>query len=156
MESLILNLVIFLGLLLLGYIAGTIAEKRHFRSIIRREKEFLNLPAITLKSAGVDETRVERVAFVQGSVVISQDYFKRLLAGIRNIFGGAVKSYETLLDRARREAILRMKEMAPPGTEVIVNMRIETSTIGSRAKRKNSVGSIEVLVYGTALALRKL
>ncbi len=155
MNDLIVNLAIFLVLLLLGYIAGTIAEKRHYRSIIRREKELLHLPAITLKSAGVDENRMERVAFVQGSVVISQDYFKRLLAGIRNIFGGAVKSYETLLDRARREAILRMKEMAPPGTSVIVNTRIETSTIGSRAKRKNSVGSIEVLAYGTALAVKE-
>jgi uncharacterized protein YbjQ (UPF0145 family) len=47
---------------------------------------------------------------VSGSVVVSVDYFKRFLAGLRTLVGGRVTSYETLLDRARREAILRCKE----------------------------------------------
>ena len=88
---------------------------------------------------------------VYGNAVISIDYFKRLLAGLRKIFGGTVKSYESLLDRARREAILRMKEMAQ-GSTIIVNVRIETSTIGKQANKKG-VGCIEAMAYGTALTL---
>ncbi|MFH1292866.1 MAG: heavy metal-binding domain-containing protein, partial [Pseudomonadota bacterium] len=69
----------------------------------------------------------------------------------RNIFGGTVKSYETLIDRARREALLRMKEMAG-GATVIVNVRIETSTIAKRANNKG-VGCLEAMAYGTALTI---
>ena len=88
-----------------------------------------------------------------GSAVISIDYFKRFLASLRNIFGGTVKSYESLIDRARREALIRMKEMAGDAT-VIVNVRIETSTIGRSANRKG-VGCLEAIAYGTAMTLEK-
>ena len=81
-------------------------------------------------------------------MVISVDYFKRLLASLRNFFGGSIQAYETLLDRARREAILRMKENCKNADEII-NLRIETSSI-SKGKR-NTIGSVEVLAYGTAL-----
>lgn len=146
------QLIIFLVLLSLGYAAGTIAEKRHYRSIEKREREFINLPAVNLRTSEPSE-RVMNAELVYGSVVISVDYFKRLLAGLRNIFGGTVKSYETLIDRARREALLRMKEMAS-GSDIILNVRIETSTIGQNAHKKG-VSSIEALAYGTALTLEK-
>ena len=90
---------------------------------------------------------------VQGSAVISVDYFKRLLASLRNLFGGTIRSYETLLDRARREALLRMKESAPAGTSMIVNVRVETSTVGKNSHKKG-VGCVEALAYGTALTLK--
>lgn len=146
------QLVVFLVLLALGYSAGTIAERRHFRSIERREQELLSLPAVTLKEADA-EKRVLKAELVQGSAVISVDYFKRLLAGLRNIFGGTVKSYESLIDRARREALLRMKEMAA-GSDIVLNVRIETATIGKNAHKKG-VGSIEAIAYGTAITLER-
>lgn len=99
------------------------------------------------------KTIVEHFGLVSGSAVISIDYFKRLLASLRNIFGGTVKSYESLIDRARREALIRMKEMAGDAT-VIVNVRIETSTIGRNANKKG-VGCLEAMAYGTALTLEK-
>jgi uncharacterized protein YbjQ (UPF0145 family) len=91
---------------------------------------------------------------VQGSAVISIDYFKRMLAALRNIVGGEVKSYETLVDRARREATLRMKEMAWDA-DIILNLRIETSAIGNSANRRKAVGSIEAIAYGTAITYKK-
>jgi len=85
-----------------------------------------------------------------GSVVISVDYFKRLLAALRNFFGGRVKSYETLLDRARREAILRMQQEAKElGANVVINIKLETASISKG--RKNAIGSVEILAYGTAM-----
>lgn len=153
MESL-LDLVIFLGLVALGYFAGSRAERRHYRSIRERERKFLTQPAVSFGKFQGQET-VADARLVSGSAVISIDYFKRLLAGLRALVGGRVKSYESLLDRARREALLRMKEKAA-GADAIVNLRIETTSIskGSR-NRNNSVSTVEALAYGTALYRRK-
>ena len=148
-----LNLIIFLVLVVLGYTAGSLAEKRHYASIIKRESEQLQFPLLTAE-AYFAEGRVKSAFLVQGSVVISTDYFKRLLAMLRNIVGGNVKSYESLLDRARREAILRMKEQAlARGARMIVNLRMETAAIGNSANQRGSIGSVEVIAYGTAVML---
>jgi uncharacterized protein YbjQ (UPF0145 family) len=150
-----LDLFIFLLLMVIGYTCGTIAEKRHYKSIIRREKELIKLMLVNAEGRFADDA-VNNSFLVSGSMVISNDYFKRLLAILRNFFGGRVKAYETLIDRARREAILRMKEEAKAkGAHMIVNLRLETSTIGRSANKKNSVGSIEVLAYGTAVVMNR-
>lgn len=142
-----------LGLLAVGYVVGTIAERRHYSSIQRREAELVAIPVTTDKGLPCEPHEVEAVALVSGSAVISVDYFKRFLAWLRNIFGGRVKAYETLLDRARREALLRMREQTRDA-DAIVNVRVQTSSI-SKASRKNSVNCVEAVAYGTALRLRK-
>jgi uncharacterized protein YbjQ (UPF0145 family) len=79
-----------------------------------------------------------------------------LLAILRNIFGGRVKAYESLVDRARREAILRMKEQARAGgAQMVVNLRLETATIGRSANRKKRIGSVEAMAYGTAVVIER-
>lgn len=147
------NLLVFFILLALGYGAGSLAEKRHYKSIHKREKELLKLAVVTVEGS-FPEGRVSSATLVSGSVVISIDYFKRLLAILRNVFGGRVKSYESLVDRARREAILRMKEEAKKkGAGMIINMRLETSTIGKNANQKKQIGSVEAIAYGTAIVM---
>jgi uncharacterized protein YbjQ (UPF0145 family) len=148
------ELVILVVLIAIGYIAGTLAESNHYQSIKQRERSFLRLPAVTIKNAIDENAVVEKAQLVSGSVVISLDYFKRVLAGLRNIFGGEISSYETLIDRARREAILRMKEEARRA-DIILNVRIETSSIGQSANQSKTIGSIEALAYGTAVTLKK-
>ncbi|MGV6826962.1 MAG: YbjQ family protein [bacterium] len=143
------DLIVFLVLLAAGYLFGQAAEQRHYRSILRREQQYLSLPALTLKKLP-PAYQSNDVALVTGSVVVSIDYFKRFVAGLRTLFGGRVRSYESLLDRGRREALLRMKESAASmGAEAVANVRIETSSIAKG--QGNSIGSIEVLAYGTAL-----
>ncbi len=146
-----IDLIIFLFLVALGFFIGSFAEKRHLRSIEQRENQYLNDPIVTMEKSAFAEDKVESAKLVSGSAVISVDYFKRLLASLRNIFGGKVKSYESLLDRARREALLRMREEAT-GAGIIVNVRIETAAIGRRANKKG-VGCVEAIAYGTALKL---
>jgi hypothetical protein len=80
-----IDLIIFLTLLALGYGAGTWAEKRHYRSIIERETATINLPAVTMKSINVPDDKIRSARLVYGSAVISVDYFKRILASLRNI-----------------------------------------------------------------------
>ena len=145
----IIDVVVFLVLLSLGYGFGQMAEKRHYRSILAREKLLRRIPAIASKHPPTD-IEPPSSQLVSGNVVISIDYFKRFIAALRNFFGGRVTSYESLLDRARREAILRMKEQAARrGANMIFNIKIETSSI-SKGQRQ-TVGAVEVLAYGTAL-----
>ena len=145
------GLIIFLFLVCLGYGAGTFNEKRHYRSLRKREEQLTDIMVVTVEE-GVDYESRQRSELVTGSVVISIDYFKRLLGALRNIFGGRVASYESLVERARREAILRMKEEAAgQGYERVVNLRLETAAIGFRANQKQQVGSVEAIAYGTAL-----
>jgi|TARA_B110000438_G_C15817170_1_gene652516 uncharacterized protein YbjQ (UPF0145 family) len=132
-----------------GLIIGTILERRHFVSIREREARFLHCPAITSKHWDASRT-VDASTIVSASTVVSLDYFKRILANLRNLFGGRVRSYETLMDRAKREAILRLHE-ASPECEIILNLRIQTTTIVSVHNRGKGIGGIEVLAYGTAV-----
>ncbi len=143
-----IDLIIILTPIVLGYFVGRYLEKKHYISIRQREKELASLPTIHLKKP-LQPDAVKQSRLVNGSVVISIDHFKRLLAGLRNFIGGNVSSYESLIDRARREAILRMKENAK-GADEIINVRIETCSI-SKNSQKGSIGSVEVLAYGTAL-----
>lgn len=143
-----IDLIVLLTLIILGYFVGSYLEKKHYISIREREAASASLPTVMLK-APLKPELVKESRLVNGSVVISIDYFKRLMAAFRNIFGGNIAAYESLLDRARREAILRMKEDAK-GSDEIINIRIETSSI-SKSDRKGKIGSVEVLAYGTAL-----
>lgn len=143
------DLIVFIVLLALGYGFGRYAESKHYKSIIKREKQLNSIPAIASKIPPFRRQDLNS-QLVSGSVVISIDYFKRFIAGLRNIFGGRVTSYESLLDRARREAILRMKEQAKNlNAEFVFNIKLETSSI--HKGRGNSIGSVEVLAYGTAM-----
>ncbi len=144
-----IDLIIFLSLLTLGYLTGSWAEKRHFASIRQREERLRPLPIIGTKWVPDRYTGVDS-CLVDGSVVISIDYFKKIAAGLRNFFGGRVSSYETLVERARREAVLRMKQQAADwGAQVVFNLRIETSSVSQSSS--GQVGAVEVHAYGTAL-----
>ena len=75
------DLIVFLVLIAVGFTAGTIAEKRHYRSIRKREKELLLVPAVTLKKVVYPDEIIKSAELVYGSAVISVDYFKKFLAG---------------------------------------------------------------------------
>jgi len=142
------DLIVVSALLALGYFFGRFYEKRHYKSIIKREAEYRHIAAIASRIPPVSQSPVESM-LVTGSVVISVDYFKRFLAALRSLIGGKVVSYETLLDRARREAILRMKQRAnDSGANHIFNIKLETASISKNAR--GNIGSVEVLAYGTA------
>jgi len=141
-----------LALLVVAYFTGTALERRHYASIRERELRWRNFPAITFRSIPPGWT-VTECTLLTGSVVISVDYFKRFLSGLRMIFGGRVKAYETLLDRARREALLRLKEDAVDrGYHAVVNVRLETCRIAN-ARNSESVAGLEVLAFGTGVKL---
>jgi uncharacterized protein YbjQ (UPF0145 family) len=142
-------------LLAVGYFAGTMAEQSHYKSIRVRELRLRRMPTTNLKKPP-PHWRVEKVALVAGSTVISVDYFKRFLAGLRGFVGGRVRSYESLLDRARRESVLRMKEEAAKlGFDAVINVRLESSNIAAPMRNDRGTAGVEVLAFGTALKLAR-
>lgn len=143
------DLIVFLILMAVGYGFGQLFERRHYRSIRKREAELKDILIIQTKIIPPSYFISYDTFLVNGSVVISVDYFKRFVAGLRNIIGGRVTPYETLIDRARREAILRMKEEAKAsGANAILNVKYEMCSIYKG--RRNQIGSVEALAYGTA------
>ena len=140
-------------LLLLAYFIGSHLESNHYKSIREREAATKDMVAINFPRFPFD---VERADMVMGSVVVSHDHFKRFLAQLRIIVGGRIKSYEPLLDRARREAVLRMKEQAlAHGHNTVVNIRLETSRLANSRRGGKGTAGVEMLAYGTALTTRK-
>jgi uncharacterized protein YbjQ (UPF0145 family) len=147
MDSFI-GLISFVVFMVLGYVFGTYAERRHYESIKRREAQLRHVVVMPQRFPRVDN--VKSSFLVTGSVVVSVDYFKRFLASLRILVGGRLNSYESLLDRARREAILRLQQEAHlRNSSLVYNLKFETSSISKG--QKDRVGSIEVLAYGTAL-----
>ena len=147
------DIIIFFVLLALGYVFGQSLEKSHYRSIIKRESKLQSLPVIASKILP-EEFLPCQTKLVSGNVVISVDYFKKFVAGLRSIVGGRMASYESLIDRARREAVLRMKQEAKRlNADYVFNIKMETSSISKGSE--NSIGSVEVLAYGTAIIIEK-
>ena len=147
--SLIFQFLSFLTLLLIGYLFGRAAEKRHYASIQERERKYRKLLLFSERFPPGSLMHCDS-ELVMGSTVISVDYFKRFVAGLRTLFGGRLTTYESLLDRARRESTLRMKEQAAAlGARTIFNVKFETVSITKGAS--GQIGCVEVLAYGTAL-----
>jgi len=81
--------------------------------------------------------------------VVAVDYFKKFIAAIKMFFGGKLGMYDSLLTRARRQAIVRMlREADALGADAIYNVRVEFSAIGAQPQ---AIGGAELLAYGTAV-----
>ena len=140
-----LSYVITPVMLLGAWISGRILERRHLTNLLLLESGSQGVLAITIEDLPPD-WQVESCELVMGNVVISLDYFKRVAASIKGIFGGNIRVFEPLLERARREALIRMKGVAHArGHDAIINVRMETATLASaRGDGKGTVG-VEIL-----------
>ncbi len=141
------------AMLLGAWISGRILERRHLNSLLLLESGSRDVLAVTIEDLPPDWD-VESCELVMGNVVISQDYFKRVAASIKGIFGGNIRVFEPLLERARREALIRMKGVAHArGYHTIINVRIETATLASARRDGKGTAGVEVLAFGTAISL---
>lgn len=140
----------FVALLAMGFSIGGFAERRHFKSLARREAALGDLLVNDLSSIPVG-CATEPYTLVMGHVVIATDYFKTFAAKIKKIFGGELRSFDSMMERARREALLRMMESARDlGANRVINVRFATSSIGGARKRQRAA-MVEMIAYGTAL-----
>jgi len=139
----------FAALLVIGLFAGTLDEQRHLRNLREREKRVRQLSVVNF-GAHQPLPDAREAIFVSGNVVIACDSFRQFLAGILSLVGGDIGVYEVLLERGRREAMVRMKEAAiAQGARQILNMRLETCSLNGEAP--NTGVMVEVIAYGTAI-----
>lgn len=143
----ILFLLIILGI---TYTTGSIIEKKHFENIKKRERALIKKPIISFGAKTWNTNKkIKKIELVSGECVISGDYFKNFVASLKNLFGGRLTTFESVLDRGRREAILRMREKAI-GAHYIINTRIESIMINDNYT-KESVPQCAIIAYGTAV-----
>ena len=136
------DLLVTAGLLTLGFIVGSRREKKHFLELQRREAALL-LTLPTRAHVG-QKLSAGQTFLVMGSVVVASDYFKNFVGALKSFFGGRMQAQEALLDRARREAVCRMREQAlARGATEVVDVHIETAFLDKKG--------VEVCAYATAI-----
>jgi uncharacterized protein YbjQ (UPF0145 family) len=141
----------FLVLVLLGMSAGTVAQRRHLRSLAAREADSGGFLITQIRFFPFAVVGPAPPTLVCSEVVISSDYFKTLLGNLRKIFGGELASYRSLVERARREAVQRLVEQATGrGYNAICNVRFETSDISGAAKGGRGIVMVTLLASATA------
>jgi len=148
--DLLVNIGLPAFLLLLGWVAGRTRERIHLRRLERGERALAHMLTSDLKTFPPHADPARGAALVMGEAVIATDYMKSFLARIRKIVGGELSSYETLMERARREAILRMLQQAQrAGYDAVCNVRLNPADIGGVTGRRHAVMAA-VCATGTA------
>ncbi len=90
----------------------------------------------------------EVLGIVRGNTVRARHLGRDIFAGLKNIVGGEISEYTSLLSDARDDAVRRMMvEAESLNADAIVCVRFATSNVMQ--------GTSEILVYGTAVKLSK-
>ncbi|GHA96121.1 hypothetical protein GCM10009069_18860 [Algimonas arctica] len=144
LTSMLISIGPFVALLLIGLTFGTLAQRRHLAQLDQREAELGDFMLTTLEHAPG-----RHGALVTGSTVVAFDFFRRIAILLRKIIGGRFRMHETMMMRARREAMLRMAESAKAqGAVAVHNIRLVSSNLGNSG---SAMGGCEVVAYGTAV-----
>lgn len=91
----------------------------------------------------------ETLDIVRGSTVRARHLGRDIMAGLKNVVGGEIRSYTELMSDAREQAIERMiMDAEDLGADAIVGVRFMTAAVMS--------GASEILAFGTAVRLKEL
>ena len=89
---------------------------------------------------------IEALGLVTGNVVQAKHIGRDLMAGLKNIAGGEIKSYTDMLTESRVIARERMiAEAEALGADAIISVRFDASSVME--------GTSEILAYGTAVKI---
>ncbi len=103
---------------------------------------------ITTQDQFSDYDIAETVGLVRGNTIRARHIGNDILASLRSIVGGEITEYTKMLAESREQAIDRMQQEAKElGADAIVCVRFTTSPVMQ--------GAAELLVYGTAVKLKK-
>ncbi len=117
--------------------------ERKFLSNIENRESQLNTPVFSI-GRKLTAFTIEKSYFVESSVVVTMNFLRRYKLYFLRLIYGSSEPIKWLIDIAKREALLRLKESAKDAT-YIVNVRF--------AHTKTNKNEIEVLTYGTAIHL---
>ena len=89
----------------------------------------------------------EHLGIVKGNTIRARWFGRDIMAGIRQIIGGEIKTYTDMIGQSREEAYNRMVNQANElGADAIIGVRFMTSMVMQ--------GASEMLAYGTAVKLK--
>ena len=99
---------------------------------------------------GVEGRRVtDYLGVVHGSAVMGSNLFRDFFAGIRDVVGGRVGSYETVLTDAKDAALADLMSLAEAlGADAIIGVSFDHDSIGGDSKT-----ILMVSATGTAVRL---
>ncbi|MCU0961092.1 MAG: YbjQ family protein [Pirellulaceae bacterium] len=153
MLELILSAIFTLVLLALGYFAGGYHERQHIASLEAREAALRHMVVTQLRSYPGWVPGDAPPRLIVAEAVIGSDFLKTFLASLRYLIGGEVRSFRSLLDRARREATLRVLEEAhAAGYNAICNLRLDSADIGGNAATSGQKGTVMAAILASATA----
>ncbi len=103
---------------------------------------------ITSTTPEVPGKKIAKIlGIVKGNTIRARHVGRDIMAGLKTIVGGEIKSYTEMTVKAREEAFNRMvNEAVDLGADAIVNVRFTTSVVMK--------GASEMLAYGTAVKLK--
>jgi len=153
---LLLQVLIFLGpLVICGLIIGRTVERRHFARLDQFDAENSDFLVSQLKSYPMAAPDGPDPAIMMSEVVIASDYLKTFLSAWRRIFGGELRSFQTLQTRAKREVVHRLITSArAAGFNAICNVRMNTVDISGAAKTRQGLPMATVVATATAYMAR--
>lgn len=94
-----------------------------------------------------DREIVEVLGVARGNTVRARNVGRDITQQLRNLVGGELRAYSTLMADTRDEAVDRMVADAEDmGADAVIGVRFETSPVLR--------GTSELLAYGTAVRLR--
>ncbi len=134
-----IQLLVFVApLVLCGLIIGRSVEKRHIRRLDEFEAAHQDFLVTQLKSFPMSSAGEPPPTLLVAEVVIASDYLKSWFAQWRNLFGGEVRSFQTLQTRAKREALARLTQSASrQGYNAMCNVRLEPVDVGGVLSKRN-------------------
>jgi uncharacterized protein YbjQ (UPF0145 family) len=90
---------------------------------------------------------METLGVARGSTIRARHLGRDILAGLKMLAGGEIRSYTQMMAAAREEALKRMEEVAAEmGADAVVGLRFGSVMIMS--------GTAECLAYGTAVKIK--
>ena len=89
---------------------------------------------------------IETLGIARGSTIRARHLGRDVLAGLKMLVGGEIKSYTKMMTSAREESLRRMEEAARKmGADAIVGVRFSSVMV--------MAGTAECMAYGTAVKL---
>ncbi|MCK4649727.1 YbjQ family protein [Candidatus Pacearchaeota archaeon] len=103
---------------------------------------------ITTTGLEIPRKKVTKIlGIAKGNTIRARHVGRDILAGLKTIVGGEIKTYTKMTTQAREEAFNRMiNEAIDMGADAIIGVRFSTSMIMQ--------GASEMLAYGTAVKLK--
>ena len=91
----------------------------------------------------------EYMGIVTSQTIIGANFFKDIMAGLRDFFGGRSGAYEKILDEAKKYAMGELIQRAQSmGADAVVGLYLDYETVGSHGSM------LMVSIVGTAVRLQ--